>query len=247
MSELGAQLPWLLAAVAVIALLYASVGHAGASGYIAVMSLFGVAAVSIKPTALILNLVVASIGTLQFWRAGHFRWPLFWPFALGAVPAAALGGWLQLPLAGFKLLLGIALLISAANFLLRAPADGTTRPPSLGIALGTGALLGLMAGLTGTGGGIYLTPLMLLLHWAPTRQVAAVSAPFILLNSLSGLFGHALAGQGIPDFVGLLLLAVAVGGGLGSWLGARWLPVVAIKRLLALVLGIAGVKLLGLA
>ena len=247
MSELGAQLPWLLAAVLVIALLYASVGHAGASGYIAVLSLFGVAALSIKPTALILNLVVASIGTLQFWRAGHFRWPLLWPFALGAVPAAALGGWLQLPLPGLKLLLGIALLISAANFLLRAPADGATRPPSLGIALGTGALLGLMAGLTGTGGGIYLTPLMLLLRWAPTRQVAAVSAPFILLNSLAGLLGHALAGQAIPDFVGLLLLAVAVGGAIGSWLGARRLPVVAIKRLLALVLGIAGFKLLGLA
>lgn len=247
MIEAGTLLPWLIAGVFIIAVLYASVGHAGASGYIAVMSLLSVAPATIKPVALLLNIAVACIGSVQFWRAGYFRWPLFWPFALAAVPFAALGGWLQLPAEGFKLLLGAALLLSALNLLLRPPADGPTQAPPLPIALVTGAALGLLAGLTGTGGGIYLTPLMLFLHWAPMRQVAAVSAPFILLNSLSGLAGHLLAGKAIPELAGALLLAVICGGALGAWLGARRLPVPLIKRVLALVLSIAGLKLVGLA
>ena len=237
----------LTAAVMLVALLYASVGHAGASGYIAVMSLAGIGATTIKPAALVLNLVVASLATWQFRRAGHFRAALLWPFAVGAVPAALLGGWLQLPLPGLRLLLGLTLLLSAMNFLLRAPADGPTRPPSRPVALVTGVVLGLLAGLTGTGGGIYLTPLMLLCRWAPTRQVAAVSAPFILLNSLAGLGGHLLAGHSVPGFVVPLLAAVALGGALGAWLGARWLLVPTIKRVLAVVLAIAGFKLVGLA
>jgi len=243
MSEV---LPQLLAGVALIALLYASVGHAGASGYIAVMSLLSVAPVTIKPVALMLNVAVALIGTTQFTRAGHFRWSLFWPFAVAAVPAAALGGYLQLPADTFKLLVGLALLLSAANLLLRAPTDGATQAPPLVVALAVGGVLGLLAGLTGTGGGIYLTPLMLFLRWAPMRQVAAVSAPFILLNSLSGLAGHFMAGKAIPMLIAPLLVAVVVGGALGATLGARHLPVPVIKRVLALVLTIAGVKLVGL-
>lgn len=239
-------LPWLIAGVALIALLYSSVGHAGASGYIAVMSLLSVAPATIKPVALLLNVAVALIGSTQFYRAGYFRWPLFWPFALMAAPCAALGGYLQLPAEHFKLLLGIALLLSAANLLLRAPAEGETKAPPLPIALLIGAVLGLLAGLTGTGGGIYLTPLMLFLRWAPMRQVAAVSAPFILLNSLSGLAGYFISGQSLPALAGPLLLAVMLGGTIGSTLGARYLPVPVIKRVLALVLVIAGVKLVGL-
>lgn len=239
-------LPWLIAAVAVVAVLYSSVGHAGASGYIAVMSLLSIAPATIKPVALLLNVAVALIGTMQFTRAGHFRWSLFWPFALAAVPCAALGGYLQLPVATFKMLVGIALLLSAANLLLRPPAERRTQAPPLPVALIVGAALGLLAGLTGTGGGIYLTPLMLFLHWAPMRQVAAVSAPFILLNSLSGLAGHFAAGNSIPVLAWPLLLAVVVGGAIGATLGARYLPVPVIKRVLALVLLIAGVKLVGL-
>lgn len=239
-------LPWLIAGVALIALLYSSVGHAGASGYIAVMGLLSLAPATIKPVALMLNVAVALIGSTQFYRAGHFRWPLFWPFAIAAVPCAALGGYLQLPADTFKLLLGLALLLSATNFLLRAPADGPTQAPSLVLALAVGGVLGLLAGLTGTGGGIYLTPLMLFLRWAPMRQVAAVSAPFILLNSLSGLAGHFMAGKSIPEVTWPLLLAVVIGGALGATLGARHLPVPVIKRVLALVLAIAGIKLVGL-
>ena len=243
MSEL---LPWLIVGVAVIALLYASVGHAGASGYIAVMSLLSIAPATVKPVALMLNVAVALIGTTQFYRAGHFRWSLFWPFAIAAVPCAALGGYLQLPAATFKLLVGIALLLSAANLLLRPPLERRTHAPPLPLALVVGAALGLLAGLTGTGGGIYLTPLMLFLRWAPMRQVAAVSAPFILLNSLSGLAGHFVAGNSIPALIWPLLCAVVVGGAIGATLGARYLPVPVIKRVLALVLLIAGVKLVGL-
>lgn len=246
MSELAANLPWLIAGVLVIAVLYSSVGHAGASGYIAVMSLLSIVPATIKPVALVLNVAVALIGTRQFTRAGHFRWSLFWPFALVAVPCAALGGTLQLPAETFELLVGMALLLSAANLLLRAPADGPTQAPPLFVALAVGGVLGLLAGLTGTGGGIYLTPLMLFLRWAPMRQVAAVSAPFILLNSLSGLAGHFIAGKSIPEVTWPLLLAVVVGGALGATLGARHLPVPVIKRVLAVVLAIAGVKLVGL-
>ena len=239
-------LPWLVVGVGIVALLYASVGHAGASGYIAVMSLLAVAPATLKPVALMLNVLVATIGTAQFARAGHFRWTLFWPFALMAVPFAALGGYLQLPVATFQLVVGAALLLSALNLLLRPPAEGPTQAPPKTVALGVGAGLGLLAGLTGTGGGIYLTPLMLFLRWAPMRQVAGVTAPFILLNSVSGLAGHFAAGQGIPTLTWPLMAAVAVGGAVGATLGARVLPVPLIKRVLALVLVIAGVKLVGL-
>jgi uncharacterized membrane protein YfcA len=239
-------LPLLIAAVFTVALLYASVGHAGASGYIAVMSLLGLAPESIKPLALMLNVLVASIGSLQFWRAGHFRWSLYWPFALAALPCAALGGYLQLPTLGFQMLVGAALLLSAANLLLRPPPETTTRPPPRPLALAVGAGLGLLAGLTGTGGGIYLTPLMLFLRWAPMRQVAAVSAPFILLNSLAGLAGHFAAGQTLPALAAPLLLAVGLGGLIGARLGALHLPVASIKRLLSLVLLFAGLKLVRL-
>ena len=246
MNEFADILPWLIAGIALIAILYSSVGHAGASGYIAVMSLLSIAPATIKPVALMLNVAVALIGTVQFTRAGHFRWALFWPFAITAVPAAALGGYLQLPAETFKIVVGLALLLSAANLLLRAPADGQTQPPPLPAALAVGAALGLLAGLTGTGGGIYLTPLMLFLRWAPMRQIAAVSAPFILLNSLSGLAGHFAAGKLIPTLTWPLLLAVIAGGALGATLGARHLPVPVIKRVLALVLLIAASKMLGL-
>jgi uncharacterized protein len=240
-------LPWLMIGVAVVAALYASVGHAGASGYIAVMSLLSMAPATIKPVALMLNVAVASIGSFQFWWAGHFRWPLFWPFALAAMPCAALGGYLQLPAEHFKLLVGLALWLSAINLLLRQPADGPTQSPSTALALAVGAALGLLAGLTGTGGGIYLTPVMLFLRWAPMRQIAAITAPFILLNSVAGLTGHFVAGKALPALAWPLLVAVALGGALGATLGARRLAVPVIKRLLALVLLIAGTKMLGLA
>ena len=236
---------WILTTVVfAVAVLYSSVGHAGASGYIAVMSLLSVAPPEIKPIALALNILVASIGTWQFWRAGHFSWPLFWPFALLSVPFAFVGGYLNLPSHLFKSLVGIVLLLSAVQFLLRPPAESEPRQPPRLVAVGMGGLLGLLSGLTGTGGGIFLTPLLILMRWARTKSAAAVSAPFILLNSASGLAGNISATKSFPAFAWALVLAAVIGGSIGSWFGSQRLPHLAIKRLLAVVLTIAGFKLI---
>jgi uncharacterized membrane protein YfcA len=232
-----------LASVLAVAFLYSSVGHAGASGYIAVLALAGFAPVIIKPTALVLNILVAAVGTYQFARAGHFRWPLFWPLALTAVPAAFLGGYLDVPTYVFKNLVGLVLLFSAARFFLKPGDPVETTPPRVPVALATGAGLGLLSGVTGTGGGIFLTPLMLLCRWAKTKNVAAVSVAFILMNSSAGLAGFVASGKSIPALAGMLAIAALVGGTAGSRLGSRRFPVRTIQLLLAAVLAIAGAKL----
>ena len=233
----------LVIAVFVIALLYSSVGHAGASGYIAVMSLAALSPAVIKPSALVLNILVASIGSWQFVRAGHFSWRLFWPFALLAVPFAFLGGFIDLPSAVFKVLVGIVLLASAFWLLWRPQDVEASGEPARWTALGAGGALGLLAGLTGTGGGIFLTPLLLLKRWARTRTAAATSVVFILLNSIAGLAGNISATGKVPALVLPLAIAAVFGGTLGSYLGSWRLPAPLIRRLLALVLVIAGVKL----
>jgi uncharacterized membrane protein YfcA len=237
------QIPWLTAAVFAVALLYSSVGHAGASGYLAVMALAGLAPAVIKPTALVLNILVASIGTWQFWRAGYFSWRLFWPFAALAVPCAFVGGRLSLPAEAFRLLLGVVLLASAARFFARPAEPAATRAPSRPAALGVGAGLGLLAGLTGTGGGIFLTPLLLLMRWARTKEAAAVSALFILVNSTAGLLGNLSATRSVPALAAPLAVAAVAGGVVGSYCGSRRFPVAAVRRLLAAVLLIAGAGL----
>jgi uncharacterized membrane protein YfcA len=208
------------------------------------MSLLSVAPPEIRPIALTLNILVAAIGTWQFRRAGHFSWPLFWPFALLSVPAAFVGGYLNLPTQLFRILVGIVLLVSAAQFLLRPPAESGPRRPPVLIAVGLGGGLGMLSGLTGTGGGIFLTPLLILMGWARTKSAAAVSAPFILLNSAAGLLGNLSATKTFPAFAFVLLVAALIGGAIGSYAGSRRLPHTAIKRLLAIVLCIAGFKLI---
>ena len=228
----------------VVALLYSSVGHAGASGYIAVMSLLSVAPAAIKPTALTLNILVASIGAWQFWRAGHFSWRLFWPFALLAVPLAFLGGYINLPTYVFKLVLGLVLLYSAARFMLKPPEERDPVEPSRTLAISVGSGIGLLAGVTGTGGGIFLTPLLLFMHWARAKTAAAVSALFILVNSVAGLLGNYTSTQQFPLFALVLVAAAGIGGAIGSYAGSRRLDPIAIKRFLAIVLLIAGTKLI---
>src|ERR1700719_4245906 len=151
-----AHLALLFLAIGIIAFLYSSVGHAGASGYIAVMTLFGLAPTVIRPTALVLNILVAIIGSFQFWRAGHFSWKLFWPFALLSVPAAYFGGYLQPSASMLRILIGIVLLFSAVRLIFRRTDPPETVPPSKPTAIGVGAGLGFLSGLTGTGGGIFL-------------------------------------------------------------------------------------------
>src|SRR5438132_1624847 len=219
------QLVSLLLAVGLIAFLYSSVGHAGASGYIAVMTLWGVAATTIRPTALVLNILVASIGAFQFWRAGHFAWKLFWPFAVLSIPAAYLGSYLQPSASVLRILIGLVLLFSALRLIFRRSDPPDVVPPPNPTAIGVGAAIGFLSGLTGTGGGIFLTPLLLFCHWAHIRQAAAVSALFILVNSISGLSGYFAANQSIPWLGILLTPAAAIGGILGSHLGSRHFPV----------------------
>ena len=241
-------------AIGLVAVLYASVGHAGATGYIAVMTLLGVPSAVIRPTALLLNVIVATIASVQFIRAGHFRPQLFLPLAVASVPCAFVGGTLTLPTAAFEAVLGGVLLASAARMLLdaRRPAavDHLTteslpegRPTVVWAAIG--GAIGLLSGLTGVGGGVFLTPALLALGAAPVKTIAAVTAPFILFNSLAGLGGGLLAGRPFPA-AGLPVIAAAVlGGVIGSHFGAFRLPARTLRLLMAAVLAFASVKLLG--
>ena len=234
----------LSAAIFVVALLYSSVGHAGASGYIAVMTLFGIGVEAIRPTALTLNILVAAIGFVQWWRAGYFSWSLFWPFAVLSVPAAFFGGWFRLPANYLQILIGLVLWFSAWRLLCRRADPPDIRRPAPPTAIASGAGIGFLSGLTGTGGGIFLTPLMLFCRWAKVKEAAAVSSLFILVNSSAGLAGYAKGGRELPDFAWPLAAVVAVGGFIGSRLGSKHLPVRGISMLLAMVLAIAGTKLL---
>src|SRR5438067_9251388 len=239
-----AHLIFLFLAIGVIAFLYSSVGHAGASGYIAVMTLFGLSTATIRPTALVLNILVATIGSFQFWRAGHFSWKLFWPFALRSVPAAYFGGYLQPSASILRVLIGVVLLFSATRLFFRKSDPEQTNPPSKPIAIGVGAGLGFLSGLTGTGGGIFLTPLLLFRKWAMIRQAAAISALFILVNSIGGLVGYFTAVHSVPTLGVYLAIPAIIGGTIGSFLGSRRLPPRGIAIFLAVVLTIAGVKLI---
>lgn len=226
------------------ALLYSSVGHGGASGYLAAMALCGVDAATMKPTALVLNILVASIATVQFRRVGGFSWPLFWPFVLGSAPCAFLGGMIP-PTAFYKPIVGLVLLFAAYRMLRSASATpGSLRKIPLALALALGAAIGLLSGLTGVGGGIFLSPLLLILRWAEPRQTAGVSAAFILVNSIAGLLGHLSNLTRLPEALPWWALTAVVGGALGSTYGSRRLGGPGLRRLLAAVLVIAGAKLL---
>ena len=239
-----AHLVLLFLAVGLIAFLYSTVGHAGASGYIAVMTLWGIAPATIRPTALVLNILVASIGAFQFWRAGHFSWRLFWPFALLSIPAAYFGGYLQPSASVLRILIGVVLLFSAARLVLRRSDPPETFAPSRPTSISVGAGLGFLSGLTGTGGGIFLTPLLLFCRWAQIRQAAAVSALFILVNSVAGLVGYFTKVHSVPSLGLILAPAAIIGGFVGSHLGSRRFAVRAISLFLATVLLVAGTKLI---
>lgn len=230
--------------IGVIAFLYSSVGHAGASGYIAVMALWGLQVSEIRPTALILNIMVASITAFQFWQAGHFSWKLFWPFALLSVPAAYFGGYLQLSASILTIIIGLVLIFSAVRLFFRKEDPPQITPPSLPTAIGVGAGIGFLSGLTGTGGGIFLTPTLLFFKWANIRRAAGISALFILVNSISGLVGYFTSTHNLPALGIVVGPAAVIGGVLGSRLGSRRFPVRVISLMLATVLIIAGFKLI---
>ena len=227
---------------------YASVGHGGASAYLAAMALTGVAPQEMRPIALALNVLVSSLATWKFYRAGHFRWRLFWPFALVSIPFAYAGGAITLPSQAYKVLVG-AVLLYAAWELWRSAGAGdelrAVREPPLPSAMLLGAAMGMLAGLTGVGGGIFLSPLLLMLGWAGTKQTSAVAAPFILVNSLAGLAAIVAArGPALPDYAWLLVPAVLVGGWLGAEYGSRRFANPVVRRVLAVVLALAGAKMI---
>ncbi len=228
------------------ATLYSSVGHAGASGYLAAMALFGLAPEVMRPSALALNICVASIAVVRYTRAGQADWRLVLPFALTSVPAAFVGGTISVPTSLYRPLLGAVLLVSAAQFARTARRaavqDAGARPPPLPAALAAGAVIGLLSGLTGTGGGIFLSPLLLFAGWAPTRRASGVAAGFILLNSMAGLAGTGLSIGALPASLPFWALAAVAGALAGTQLGTRTLPVPGLRYALALVLVVAGLK-----
>lgn len=229
----------------VAAALYASVGHAGASGYLAAMALFGLAPEVMRPTALVLNVVVAAVATVKFYRAGYFAWPVFWPFALTSVPLAFVGGLLVLPGPLYKPLVALILLYAAYRLLAVKPEASApaTKPIPLWAGLATGAGIGLLSGLTGVGGGIFLSPLLLFMRWAELRSASGVAAAFILVNSIAGLLGQLASLTALPSASPLWALAAAAGGWIGADYGSRQLSNPWIPRVLAIVLVIAGLKM----
>ncbi len=234
----------IILAIFVVAVLYSSVGHGGASGYLAVMALLAVAPEVTRPTALVLNLFVASIGTVQFYRAGYFSWRIFLPFAVASIPMAFVGGMIHLPTEVYKIVLGAVLCLAAVRLAINLKGDDRVKDPPILACLLIGACIGLLSGMVGVGGGIFLTPVLLLMHWAETRVAAGVSVLFILVNSISGLLGNYSQVSVLPPGVWIWIAAAVAGGLIGSTLGSKKFDSMTMRRVLAVVLLFAGVKLI---
>ena len=236
----------IILAIFIVAVMYSSVGHGGASGYLAVMAFLAVAPEVTRPTALVLNLFVASIATYQFWRAGYFSWRIFWPFAAASIPAAFIGGMISLPTNVYKIVLGVVLMLAAMRLAWKLTTGTEAKQPNILIALAIGAVIGLLSGLVGVGGGIFLTPILLLMRWAETRVAAGVSVLFIFVNSAAGLVGQYSKGalNGLPSEVWIWIAAAVAGGLIGSTLGSKKFDSITLRRVLAVVLLFAGIKLI---
>jgi uncharacterized membrane protein YfcA len=226
-----------------VALLYASAGHGGASGYLAVMALLGVEAVLLRPTALGLNVLVSLLGTIAFFKAGHFRAKLFWPLALSAIPFAYLGGSLDIQEGLFRKILGVALAVALLRlFMPQRDAEEMRFPPLWQLIL-AGTAMGFVSGLSGVGGGIFLTPRVIFLGWAPVKTAAAISAPFIMFNSVAGLAGLQPSANDLHPLFLWLAVAVLLGGLLGCSWGSHLAAAKQLRYALALVLSLAAFKM----
>ena len=228
-----------------VAFLYSSVGHGGASGYLALMAFFSFAPDTMRPTALLLNIFVSLIAFIQYYRSGHFRWQLFWPFAIASIPAAFIGGLIIIDAELYKRILGVLLLFPVVWLGgIKFKEEKNKKEQSFVASMLIGAFIGLLSGMIGIGGGIILSPVILLLHWANMKQTAAVSALFILVNSLAGLAGLFTNGFDYRPEMIWMIVVTFTGGLAGSYLGARRFKSIFLKRILAVVLLIASVKLL---
>ncbi len=240
--------PYLLVVLALVlaitAFLYASVGHGGASGYLALMALVSFPIAEMRPTALLLNIGVAGVSFFFFKKADYFRWRLFWPFALTSIPAAFLGGSIETDPVIYKQILGVFLIIAILRMLgVSAKGKLEPRPAHLALSLIIGALIGLFSGMIGIGGGIILSPVIVLLGWGNLKEAAAVSALFILANSISGMSGFLFSGGEVPDISWVILPIALLGGSLGAYYGSIRYKGVVLRYMLALVLLIASFKL----
>ena len=228
------------------AALYASVGQAGASGYLAAMAIMGVSSDVMKPAALVLNVVVATIATVRFYHAGAISWSLLWPLVVGSVPLAFIGGAIHLPSRVYNPAVGVILLATALRMTYIAYARATpalrTAPPWMAVM--AGAVIGLVSGLTGTGGGIFVAPLIAAMGWAGPRETAGASAAFVLVNSLAGLAGNVASVQYLPSEIKIWAVAAAIGGLVGAELGSRRIAPHTLSYLLAAVLIVAALKMI---
>ena len=242
----SSTLLWMALLMGLAAALYSTVGHGGASAYLAIMALFAVAPETMRPTALALNLVVAGFAGLRYWQAGQINLRLLAAFLVTAAPAAFVGGGIAIGPEYYRPLVGIILWAAAVRLFWQPArlAQREPRAPSLAVALPAGAGLGLLAGLTGTGGGIFLSPLIILFGWEDARRTSGVAAGFIFVNSLAGLAGNFASVRSLPGGLPILLAAVTAGALAGTWLGAGRLPKPRLLQGLGLVLVIAGAKLL---
>lgn len=228
------------------ALLFSSVGHGGASAYLAAFALIGMSPESMRPAALFLNVLVASITLYKFYKVRAFDWPLFWPIALTSVPAAFLGGQMTLPNPIYKTIVGLCLLYAAYTIFVQANKldDVQVRDVAKPLQMALGAGLGFLAGLTGVGGGIFLSPILLFFCWAKTKVISGVAAAFILVNSISGLLGFLSKSPNLPNGLAYWALAAILGGLIGAEYGSKKLANPVIRKLLALVLIFAGSKMI---
>ncbi len=228
-----------------VAFLYASVGHGGASGYLALMAIYGFAPDLMKPTALLLNIFVSLTAFIQFYRGRHFNWKIFLPLALASIPFAFLGGIMSIDATLYKKILGLLLLIPVARFFfLTNTGEEEKQIPNIVWSLLLGAMIGFLSGLIGIGGGIILSPILLLLRWTDQKQTAAISALFIFVNSLSGLSGQLTKGIHFSSDMLLMVIIAFVGGLLGAWFGSLKFRQEILKFTLASVLTLAAFKLL---
>lgn len=244
------QLPWLVyPGFFIIAFVYGSVGLGGATGYLAVLSLAGVTAPIVAPIVLVLNIAVAGISFGQFYRAGFFRKNLLLPFVITSIPASLAGGMIPLSRTAFVLVLGVTLLAAGLRLLFLPQVEEGSAPTLSGFAywfvsLSLGIVLGLLSGITGSGGGFLLIPVLLLLYRAGTKPTAAAAAGFVVLNSAAGFSGHLLRGHMNWSMTGPLLAVVVAGGFLGSRLGSTYWDAKTVQRIISVVLLVGGVKLL---
>jgi len=232
------------ALLVLVAFLYSSVGHGGASGYLALMAYFSFAPETMRPTALLLNIFVSLISFIQYYKNGFFKWNLFWPFALASIPTAFIGGFITVDAGLYKKILAILLLFSVIKLLgVKFQTKESIAKQNIYLSLLIGTAIGLFSGMIGIGGGIILSPIILLLHWGNMKETAAISALFIFVNSLAGLAGLFSKGFEFKSEMLLMLLPALIGGLAGSYLGAKKFNCLILNKILAVVLIIAAVKL----